>query len=703
MTVDSRTGFFYDLRNKRSGLFVSLPKQSRWPFYVQFEPEEVGYTFAAEVTPDSRQNAVVHTELGDGALSLIFDYKDLQAGVDHGAVSAGDPISDPSTGLHVVMEIRIKPELDYFLIRLMLDNSQGRYPVTGLYSNPGEVLSVSAEPQDESIAVPNTECFGTLYRAPRSRFPAGSAVASHLAPPEIVFNYLGATGGNDLACGWIDYYGPKGGLGIGYVNRQGMTMAFTASRGKDGMALGWKQFDLTGVTTYFGAAGGCCLGTIHPLKPGRAWQTDNWILAPHQGDWHRMADIYRQEYAAAFDDDRLTWERVSPTAKGLDICTSWWITNTKDEVVCTLSEIPSHVAKLITALQIDPERLAVWIPGASTHGFDRLYPDFFPVNSKAGGGEALAAAVQELRSAKVGAIILYTNPNYDHHMASHYVADADTGNDCPLGHYACFASPSWLRMYLDQVAPQVAQFRINDVFMDQFQLIFTVCTQKDHSHGTEVPDILQAQITGKAAFAREVRARLLASQPDAFTSCEMGNDLTTRFVDVWCPEFQSGGKSTGGDRMVPEMVRYTFPAALTCMYSEEMETWPLAFLDGCILRLDRPTSSCPGQIQQYQDEARDPIVSNFVKVRKALRESTAPGYPEGFHDNAGLQVEGSVEARVFRGTDGITVVYYASKAGIATLKLDPAVLGFAHAPRQTYSLRVQDHEYGFRIWHASKG
>jgi hypothetical protein len=215
-----------------------------------------------------------------------------------------------------------------------------------------------------------------------------------------------------------------------------------------------------------------------------------------------------------------------------------------------------------------------------------------------------------------------------------------------------------------------------------------------------VPDILQAQIRGKASFAKQVRERLLADQPDAFTSCEMGNDLTTRYVDVWCPDFMFSGKSTGGDLMAPEMVRYTVPGALTCMYSAEMENWPLAFLDGCILRIDRPVSSCPGQIQQYKEEAQDPVVSNFVKVRKALREATAPGYPEGFRDNVGLQVKGSVEARTFRGADGITVVYYALHAGVATLELDPAVLGFTHAPRQTYSLRVQDHEYGFRIWHA---
>ena len=63
-------------------------------------------------------------------------------------------------------------------------------------------------------------------------------------------------------------------------------------------------------------------------------------------------------------------------------------------------------------------------------------------------------------------------------------------------------------------------------------------------------------------------------------------------------------------------------------------------------------------------------------------------------------MEGAVEARTYRGAEGITVVYYASHAGAATLELDPATLGFAPVPRHTYSLRVQDHEYGFRIWHA---
>jgi hypothetical protein len=404
---------------------------------------------------------------------------------------------------------------------------------------------------------------------------------------------------------------------------------------------------------------------------------------------------------AAFGNDRLTWERISPTAKALDVCATWWITDWKNEVRCTLAELPNQVSKLTTALQIDPERLAVWIPGTNTHGFDRLYPDFFPVNPKAGGDEALATAVQQLRAERVGAIILYTNPNYDHPMASHYVPDADTGDDSPAGHYACFASPSWLAMYLEQIAPQVAQLRINNVFMDQLWILFAACTQNNHHHSTEVPDILQAQIRGKANFGKAVRERLQASQPDAFTSCEYGNDLTTRYVDVWCPDLDGSRKSTGGDHMAPEMVRYTFPDVLVYMACEDKKIWPLAFLDGLILRVDRQLMlSCSEQGQQYAKDAQDPIVSNFVKARKALREATAPGYPEGFRDNVGLRVEGSVEARTFRGADGITVVYYAPHAGVATLELDPAVLGFTHAPRQTYSLRVQDHEYGFRIWHA---
>jgi hypothetical protein len=88
----------------------------------------------------------------------------------------------------------------------------------------------------------------------------------------------------------------------------------------------------------------------------------------------------------------------------------------------------------------------------------------------------------------------------------------------------------------------------------------------------------------------------------------------------------------------------------------------------------------------------------FVKMRRALREEKAPGFPNGFRDEVGLRVgDPGLVARAYRDARGITVVYYGKETIETTVQVDKGALGFPGKGPESFRVSVKKNVAGYKI------
>ena len=93
----------------------------------------------------------------------------------------------------------------------------------------------------------------------------------------------------------------------------------------------------------------------------------------------------------------------------------------------------------------------------------------------------------------------------------------------------------------------------------------------------------------------------------------------------------------------------------------------------------------------------DEAISQYIKIRKELRDQAAPGYPQGFKDTVGLSVDDdNLVARVYAGQDGLTVVYYASQDVDTTIEVEMGLLGLP-SRTESVSVRLKKDQADYRI------
>ncbi len=654
LTVDRQTGYFLDIHNKTTGLHHKLDESGSWPFRLRLGTATTPYLLRVEMTakPKYPQKMAYQVKTGPGGKVLQLQYDNL--------VTTGGTL----TGVRLEVELTLKHGADYFLIRARLAN-RGRHGITRLESGGGDLVA-AANPEQETLAIP---CwgYGTLWPKPR---------ASFAAPETIGYPIMG--GQCCVEAGWLDLYGKQGGIGIGYLNRQMLSMYFQIWSRKRGLDLAWRLFDL--------AAPDAESGGVFPLRPGREFTTDQWILAPHAGDWHRMADIYRAEYERAFQGDYLTWEATDPRAKNLD-CFVF-----VNQPGLKFAAVPAAAAKMAARVGINPENLFLMLWGHSRN-FPKYMPDHLPLSAQAGGEAGFKKMMAGLNALGLGGLFLYAHLFYNHPKALDYVAEADTGRDDQnaiwneIGNIACVDCAAWQQIWKRKYWPGYRDLGAAGVTLDQGPTQYLVCPTDGHRHGRDSLKKLSAHCRGITELIRSLKATF-AQGCMVYTEC--GSDLQTRHADLWScgMTYMRGGVQTR------EIMRYTFPRRLcVAMEPKTAEDVNYALVNGFSLHASMGLD--PSQIFQSPDELL-PALRQYFALRRELRNSAAPGYPQGFKDQVGLAA-GSPQlvARAFREARGITVLYYAREALKTTIAVDKSALGFAG--RETIPVKLEAGQAGYRI------
>ncbi len=659
LQVDRKTGFFRDIYGKTAGLHHQ-PSANRgsWPYSLRLGTPRAPDLLRVEIKEDALHPQTVQaaTVPDAGGQTLELVYENL-------LTTGGAP-----SGVNLTVRIRLKEDADYFLISATVRN-RSKYEVTNLVSGGGLVAGVNRE--EETLAVPGWD-YGKLWANPVAQFPVRETFG---------YPIFGSNAGLDA--GWMDLYGPKGGVGIGYLNCQGLSMLFNVEAKRGGLEFNWQLFNVNHekATERWTSVGG-----IYGLEPGRDFTTDQWILAPHAGDWHRMADIYRIEYEKAFKDDYLTWKETSQVAKDLDLITSYTILNARNRAPFygdqhKFLEVPPLVSQLLKDIGVLPRNLLVGFLGHSPH-WPLQMPDFYPCCEEGGGTEACRQMIGEIKGLGVEAIQFYAHLFYNHPKANDYVAEADTGYDhqnalwLEIGNVANTDSVAWQKLWKNKYIPGYRDLGVTGVFLDQGPTQYVV----PPTAGADNLRILGAHVRGVREMLRAFRDGF-AGQPFYFWT-EVGSDLQTRDVDIWT----TGGGYAQGGQLTTEMVRYTFPYRLAVDHGVTVEAINQALVNGFILSL-------PSEIP----EAAKPAVRQFASMRRLLRERAAPGFPEGFRDRVGLRFDSSkIRARSYSSSEGITVLYAALADTDASIEVDRGALGRGTGIERV-SVKLRAGETGYQI------
>lgn len=682
LKIDRQTGFFIDIYNKETGIHHKESDISGvWPLGLRLGTPQASNLIRAEINGNplsAKQKMTYNTTSENGCTLLDMFYGNLFS-------TGGKP-----TGVALTIHVKLREDADYFLITSEIEN-KGEYDITRIFSGWGGLVADTRR-EGETLAVPDWS-FGSKRRNPHKTFPNRSTFGYPLRGTEGRMN-----------SGWFDLYGEKGGVGIAYLNKQGLTMLFNVQKQGEGTAINWQLLDIrdaSGTEEWFE------VGDIYPIRKGERFNTDPWILAPHAGDWHRMADIYREEYEVTFKNDHLTWESTHDVVKQVDFIAYWgWEAVDKN----SFADVPAAAEEFTSYVGVKPENLMMPIVA-----FNRLplrFPDHFPCYAKEGAPEACKAMVDKLREFGIEAIPFFTHYFYSHLEAVDYTEEADTGYDHgnvlwnQIGNIACLDTDAWQRLWRDKYIPAYDSLGASGVLLDEGEEQYVVCPNPSHRHGGTAVGMLGAHVRGAQAIIRAFRNGFKNRRPFFFT--EWAGDLITRNVDVWTGFLGEPGENmmmfpptvrkVEGWTIDREIFRYTWPyrvctdAAFKQDYSVEWINQTL--VNGIVLGGYLSIAIKEKLADNLIDAARQ-----YVRIRRELREKKAPGFPRGFKDVIGLSVSTtSLIARVYRDDVGITVLYYAEemmKDALITVK--PEELGFGGRREKSITIDLEKDEAGYRI------
>lgn len=671
LVMDAGNGFLRNIVNHQTHIEHKTAADGSWPFRI----------VAGRPVPMNAGNAQrMHYTLSDNANRLELVYDDL---VDD---------SGAQTGIALRITMNVEPADDFVTISAQIDN-RGSRPVTSFSSGDGELLTGDQDRSGERITIPG---IGSNQRAGFIKRTLGYPPGLDLAElnrefPTVPDDQIGA--------GWLDYSGSRGGVGIGYVDPRGPAMVFQArsARPGGGMRLVWRLFDLEWGYWHNQLMNRATASV--PLPASARLETGEWILAAHAGDWHRMADIYRQRYEKYYASDRRSPDEVPRSFRDSSLAVDLVIADQGGfnyipeqgpgrKLYLRFADVPSHVQAIARQAGIPLRRLGVKIAGQTATTWS--FPDFFPFLAAAGGDEGardMAAALARLGAAYTA---YYTNPWYNNDSPRHkdepvvhnHIKDAVSGDslNAARGTVACLDNHAWQRLWRDTLLPAYRNVGASGIYFDEGQVINEICGKKEpaaHRHGTDPPGVLGGPGRGLMALQRLAREVL---GPSFVVLAEGANDVTGRWLDAW--------------QYTEPASRYTHPEVIVGAVitdSRSLRQVHGALVNGAMLEL------APGV-------APTSLLARALAVREQLLESHAPGFPGGFRDTVGVRPPAGLVARAFREPGrGVTVVYYATTPVDGELQVDGRALDNEALGVQRKHMKLGAGTAGFWVPTAGRG
>lgn len=677
---DLASGSLTDLKDVPTGRRIEIAAEAAAPLRLWMGTPEEPDLHELAVARSRQQKLEYQLWKSEEELCLSLYWPSL----GNGQLKAGPVVRQTYTLSAADNSVRIRSQVE----------NRTHHWLTGLFLGC-EALQLNPDPGKERLKIGDYR--GEFLENPRQNLPEGRAYVpipegkrAFSVPPTV------PTG---LVSSWLDLSAPDRGLGTGYLDAQGMDLVGYVEARPAGLTLGWRLFRLEGSHGFMWDVSGP--RQIYPLAPGEHFISDEWILVVHEGDWHGTAEAYRRRYEVAFQGDFLDWETTSPVVKNCDIAIDSqiaWGEGSKDraraydyprgKVIHRFEELPPLVERTIKDLKVAPENTVLLVLGTAPNWGIYRMPDHFPLVEEAGGQKAGEKMCRDVKALGIGGICFYAHPYFLHRKAENYLAAADSGLNYPhmdwhtsMGSIACMAAEEWQKLWEERLYPQFVALGVEALYWDEGFGHQLICQQPDHDHGVSALGVLTAQMRGAHRLYDSWRKM---AGPRAFLLCESGSDVQARFIDLW-----HYAKPT-------ETMRFTHPDKLMIneISSKDLQgSVGRAFVFGCPLMV---RSLMEGG-QPLAGEALQ-AVQKFVQLRHEMRTTGAPGYPQGFRDNIGLEVSDQhLLGKVYVGTGGVTFVYYAAEDFHGEIIIRGSQLGHPGIGERSRTLKVLSNEMGYFV------
>jgi hypothetical protein len=217
-----------------------------------------------------------------------------------------------------------------------------------------------------------------------------------------------------------------------------------------------------------------------------------------------------------------------------------------------------------------------------------------------------------------------------------------------------------------------------------------VCDDINHSHGIKAVDVLSAQVKGVLSITQAFRDVYKKQNPILFS--EQGNDLQNPTVDMWSgyydiPYFDKAPFRS--QRLSKnEIIRYTFPYRICSV--APTKKYDAQYVNSLLVNGFFLGGYFGIQASDMWTKSLDPVIKQFIRIRRELRNKKAPGFPYGFRDTVGIEVGNpNLIARIYRNEMGITVLYYAKKDVETKITIDMKALGFSDKDEMIFNVKLK--------------
>lgn len=500
-----------------------------------------------------------------------------------------------------------------------------------------------------------------------------------------------------LECGWLDYSGDKGGIGVGIIDKQELVTEFRIYGDEENRAMKLANVIFEPLQI---------LGESVPLLKGENYSSDPVLVVAHGGDWHDTADAYRTEYYKAFtledgSKDFIHSGNMSKRIKNLDyisraVAMIYLGSSTAFDKMYTDTE------QLMKDINGEYERHAFWLTGQNTQGYAYDVPFMTPTYAPSGGDEGLKNLAAKLQQ-KGDSIYVYEHPFATDPARAEIAAvldKVDPGQhteywDGVTHHSVCIDNDLMYNMWKDEILPPQIALGVNGWQFDQCPLQQTVCNLSGHNHSQKALSRLSSHAKGVSKLQKLVRS----SVEDGYIVSESRNDILSRYCDMFqlcwhAPLIWDGYWEYGAAVYThPDTVYQASTAGLFWDFDRETYVQQSLILQSALYG----TTSCLSDGGDIFDK------EEFVRFKKEMRTLEHSGYPFGFRDNLGLTVSDNwLDARVYVEGENVTVVYLSNyHIKDATVKVDLERLGFAGKGSVEFKVTQSSNKLGYKMFNVN--
>jgi len=616
---NKKTGCINSIVNKKNGKDMLLFKRNTKLFRIVYALENYrGHHFDSS-NQEIKKLKIFNKERGQVAI-LYYENLESSRGIFNVNIEIRAEINNASDELK--MSIKVK------------NNDRGEVSQVWFPWVRG-FMSIGDKRDEDVLAYPGMG--GALIKNPMGYFAKkGEALGFHEWTRESSSTILGRAYPGRSSMQWMDLGCKSHGLYMACLNREGK---FLVPRVQKHLWSEEEHLSLAMVKYPY-------------IKNGESWESPEYILSPHSGDWHAGADKYRSWLNTwLVKKEKSKWARETNGFYHFILRHQDGTTiNNIEDIPGIFEEAKSHGINLL------------FVCGWFKSGHDGNYPDYTPENpgelkkmfekvQKAGGRILLYFNMRSYNMSNPG----YKKEGYRWTVKNHDGVPATESWGWAIPHYpsyekSCFASmcpgaTGWQKKFLKEISRSY-KLEADCALFDQL-LVVDICHDKKHGHDSPESSFGP----GSVKMLREALEKGKKKNPEFELSMEGVADIYTPYVAIFHSRVDLTDKSN------PEVFRYTLPwvTGISGGFIDMGLTGKLyqSFILGLPLDIEIHTHSC-GRI------SFDPDISEKIKRINGLRDKYKDIFVNGkFMDDVGLEVKDEgLLAKLIKSSEGAVLTLW---------------------------------------------